>query len=124
MLRFGLLTLVLAACVSAQTVIRSERGARESTRRSRTIYKDVAGTFHGKLKDLSDKFIMIETEGHNLISMRRSRKTKFLRGDRSIKASDIDLDTPVTVDAMQEASFRLTAIRVFVGQVPRNGAGN
>jgi hypothetical protein len=84
-------------------------------------YKDVAGSFHGKLKELNSKEILIETEDDQTVSIHRSRKTKFLKGKESIKASDIDLETMVTVDASEDPDLKLTAVSVTVDPPPKNG---
>jgi hypothetical protein len=64
------------------------------------------------LKGLSDKEIMIENGDHQIVSIRRSRKTKFLNGKDAIKASDIDLETLVTVVASEDSGLKLTAVSV------------
>jgi hypothetical protein len=83
-------------------------------------YKDVAGSFHGKLKELNGKEILIETDDDQTVSIHRSRKTKFLKGKESIKASDIDLETMVTVDASEDVDLKLTAVSVTVDPPPKN----
>jgi hypothetical protein len=83
-------------------------------------YKDVAGSFHGKLKELTSKEIMIETDDDQTVSIRRSRKTKFLQGKKSIKPTDIDLETPITIDATEDADLKLTAVNVIVDPPPKN----
>jgi len=80
---------------------------------------NVAGSFHGKLKDLSSKEILIETDDDQTVSIHRSRKTKFLKGKESIKASDIDLETLVTVDASEDVDLKLTAVSVTVDPPPK-----
>lgn len=82
---------------------------------------NVAGSFHGKLKDLSSKEIMIETDDNQMVSIRRSRKTKFLKGTQSIKASDIDIETMVTVEASEDVDLKLTALNVTV-DTPKKSA--
>ncbi|MGA2215730.1 MAG: hypothetical protein ABSH31_20835 [Bryobacteraceae bacterium] len=82
-------------------------------------YKDVAGSFHGKLKELSSKEIMIETDDNQTVSIRRSRKTKFLEGKKSIKPTDIDLETLITIDASEDADLKLTAVNVTVDPPPK-----
>jgi hypothetical protein len=74
----------------------------------------VAGSFHGKLKDLTSKEITIETADNQVLTLHRSHKTKFFKGTESIKPSDIDLETPVTVDAKEEVDLSLTAVSVTV----------
>lgn len=74
----------------------------------------VAGSFHGKLKDLTNKEITIQTEDDQLVSIHRTRKTKFYKGTQTIKPSDIDLETMVTVEAAEDVDLSLTAISVTV----------
>ena len=82
---------------------------------------NVAGSFHGKLKDLSKKEIMIETDDGQIVSFHRSGKTKFLKGTQSIKPSDIDLETLVTVDASEDVDLTLTARSVTVDTPKKSG---
>jgi len=86
-------------------------------------YKGVAGSFHGKLKDLTSKEITIETDDDQVVSIHRSRKTKFYKGTETIKPSDIDLETPVTVEASEEVDLSLTAVSVTV-DTPKKGDGD
>jgi hypothetical protein len=86
-------------------------------------YKDVAGSFHGKLKDLSNKEIMIETADSQILTIHRSRKTKFFKGTQSIKPSEIDIETPITVDATEEVDLSLSALTVTV-DTPKKAAEN
>lgn len=83
-------------------------------------YKGVAGSFHGKLKELTEKEIMIVNDDDQMISVRRSRKTKFLKDGKAIKPGDIDLETPVTVDASEESDLKLTALSVTVDSPPKS----
>jgi hypothetical protein len=111
-----LLVLVVPALLLAQGGYypRTRRGIAPGTPKPGAY--GVAGTFHGKLKDLSNKEITIETEDSQIISIHRSRKTKFLRGTQTIKPSDIDLESLVTVDAGEEVDLSLTALTVTVEQ--------
>jgi hypothetical protein len=118
-LRFVLLLgIVLPAILSAQGVYRTRRGAPGTP--VPPAYKDVAGSFHGKLKELTKKEIMIETGDDQTVSMRVSGKTKFYKGNEPIKASDIDLETLVTIDASEEADLKLTAVNVIVDTPKKN----
>jgi len=85
-------------------------------------YRAAAGIFRGKLKLLNNKEIVIENDSKQMVSIRRSHKTKFLRNNMEIKPSDIDLETPVTVDATESASVSLLAVNVSVDSQPsKNG---
>lgn len=83
----------------------------------------VAGSFHGKLKDLTSKEITIETNDDQVVSIHRSHKTKFFKGTQSIKPSDIDLETPVIVDVKEEVDLSLTAVAVTVDTPKKDGGG-
>jgi hypothetical protein len=108
----GVMIVVLPAILLAQYYPRTRRGGVPGTPNPGAY--NVAGSFHGKLKELSKKEIMIETEDGQIVSIHRSGKTKFLKGTQSIKASDIDIETPVTVDASEEVDLSLTARSVTV----------
>jgi len=113
-----LLGAILPAVLSAQSIYRTRHGAPGTP--NLPAYKDVAGSFHGKIKSLTKKEIMIETEDDQTVSMRVSGKTRFYKGNEPIKASDIDMETLVTVDASEDADLKLTAINVIVNLPPKN----
>lgn len=107
-----LLGVVVPALLLAQYYPRPRRGIIPGTPNPGAY--NVAGSFHGKLKELTSKEITIETEDEQLVSIHRTRKTKFLKGTQTIKPSDIDLETMVTVDATEEVDLSLTAVSVTV----------
>ena len=71
------------------------------------FYKTAAGIFRGKVKQLNEKEIVIENDAKQMVSIRRSHKTKFLMNNQPIRPSDIDLETPVTIDAREAANVSL-----------------
>lgn len=108
-----LLLLVLGSPVCGQT--RNSRERRSATPRpdlNTTAVKDLAGTFRGTLKELTNKEIVIQNEENQTVSIRRNRKTKFLRDEREIKAAEIPLNTPVTIEAAQDIDLKPMAISV------------
>ena len=109
----GLLGVVLPALLLAQYYPRPGRAIIPGTPKP-GAYKGVAGSFHGKLKELTNKEVTIETDDSQVVSIHRTRKTKFLKGTQTIKPSDIDLETPITVDAAEEVDLSLTAVSVTV----------
>ncbi len=117
-----LLATALPALLLAQYYPRTRRGVAPGTPNP-PAYKDVAGSFHGKLKELSGKEIMIAMDDDQILTIHRSRKTKFLKGDKTIKPSDIDLETMVTVDATEEVDLSLTAVSVTVDTPKKSGDG-
>jgi len=116
-----LLGAVLPAVLTAQGIYRTRRGAPGTP--NLPAYKDIAGSFHGKLKSLTKKEIMIETEDEQTVSMRVSGKTKYYKGNEPIKATDIDIETPVTVDASEDSDLKFTAINVIVDLPKKNDDG-
>jgi hypothetical protein len=81
-------------------------------------YKTAAGIFRGKVKQLNNKEIVIENDAKQMVSIRRSHHTKFFKDNQPIKSSDIDLETPVTIDAREAANVSLLAIKVSVDSPP------
>jgi hypothetical protein len=77
------------------------------------LYKIAIGIFHGKLKQLTDKEIVIENRSNQMVSIRRSRKTKFLRNNEPVHPSDIDLDTPIIIEVREEKRS-LAALNVSI----------
>ena len=78
------------------------------------FYRTAAGIFRGKVKQLNNKEIVIENDAKQMVAIRRSHQTKFLKNNQPIKSSDIDLETPVTIDAREAANVSLLAINVSV----------
>jgi hypothetical protein len=102
--------MILPELLLAQYYPRPRRGVMPGTPNP-GAYKNVAGSFRGKLKDLNSKEITIETDDDQVVSIHRTRKTK---GTQTIKPSDIDLETVVTVDASEDVDLSLTAVSVTV----------
>jgi hypothetical protein len=82
------------------------------------FHKAAAGIFQGKVKQLNEKEIVIENDAKQMVLIRRSHQTKFLRNNQPINSSDIDLETPVTIDAREAANVSLVAIKVSVDSPP------
>jgi hypothetical protein len=78
------------------------------------FYKAAAGIFRGKVKQLNEKEIVIENDAKQMVSIRRSHHTKFFKNNQPIKSSDIDLETPVTIDAREAANVSILGINVSV----------
>jgi hypothetical protein len=118
----GLLLAILPALLAAQYYPRPR--ARIPGTPNPGAY-NVAGSFHGKLKDLTSKEITIATDDDQIVTIHRTRKTKFLKGTQNIKPSDIDLEQMVTVEASEEpADLSLTALSVTVDTPKKNGDAN
>lgn len=87
--------------------------------------KGVIVSFHGTLSSLSRKAIVLESDDNRTLTMRRSSKTKFMSGDEEIKASDIEVEEKVTIDASEDVDlkFLAVAVRLDPGQTPKKARG-
>jgi len=77
-------------------------------------YKGLAGAFHGTLKQLSNKEIVIQNDDDQTVVIRRSKKTKFLMDDKEIKASAVALNTLVTVEAAEDVDLKPIAVTLSI----------
>ena len=115
-----LLAFVVSSLLYGQTRYpRERRSASPRPDPNAASVKDLAGTFRGTLKDLTSKEIVIQNEENQTVSIRRNRKTKFLRDEREIKASEIALDTAVTIEATQDIDLKPMAISVTADSVAK-----
>ncbi len=113
------LALLFSTLSSAQTGYgRVRRGTPSGSPSPNGTYKDLAGTFHGKLKDITGKEIVIENEQNQIVSIRRTRKTKFLQDGKDVKASGIALGTALEVDVTEGPDLKPVALKVVVKAAP------
>lgn len=91
------------------------RGAGASTK-STGAYNLPAVSFHGTVKSISGKEIVIVSDEEQQITIHRTRKTKFLKDDKAIKPGDIAEGSLVTVDVTKAADLSLSAVNVFVNE--------
>ncbi|HEV8042289.1 MAG TPA: hypothetical protein VGP62_25660 [Bryobacteraceae bacterium] len=86
-------------------------------------FKDVVATFAGVLKNVSKKEITIDLdESHEIMTFRRTKETKFTDGESEVKATSIDLESHVIVDAKQDPDSKLRAVAVKAGQEVKKAA--
>jgi hypothetical protein len=71
-------------------------------------------TFHGKLSELGKKDFTIITEDQPAFVIERSRKTKFMKDGKAIKADDIPVGAELTVDVMKDPDLHPIAVSVVV----------
>ena len=90
------------------------RGARPTANAG--AYGGPAVTFHGKLKQISNKEVVIVSDEDQEIVLRRTHKTKFLKGDKEIKPADIPEGTALTLDVTKDPDMKPVALNVFVDQ--------
>ena len=107
--------LVLSSLLHAQGGYgRARRSVNPVTPATTVTYPGVVATFHGKLKDLDKHKLDIETDEGQLVTIRISGKTKFLKNGKPIKPSEIDMETVVSVDASQDKDASILAKAVTI----------
>lgn len=67
-------------------------------------------SFNGVVHGVSNKKITIETTEGNLVDFDINKKTRILRGKKSIAASDLQTGDSVTIDAREEFGEFLIAV--------------
>ena len=77
-------------------------------------YEGPAATLHGTLKALTKKEITIEVDPDQSLTIRRTRKTQFLKDGQPVKPSDIPLGTAVAVDTKQDPDLKLSALSLTI----------
>ena len=107
--RLAASVLLCVACLNAQ---HGRRGGSAGSSVSAPPLKGITITTHGVLKQLTKKEIMIHTDEDQVMIFRRSGKTKFLQDGRDAQPSDFDLESLVTVDAVEDNDLKLLAIAV------------
>ena len=80
------------------------------------------GTLHGKLKQITSKEIVFQNEDDQSVSVRRTRKTKFIKDGKEIKPSNIDQDTAVSIDVVQDIDLKPLAVAVTVDSPKKDSA--
>jgi hypothetical protein len=118
--RTALALLLAPLILRAQYPYPRTRGSRGTTAPpGASVPKGVIIVFTGKLKVLDKKKIVIETEEGELLTFKLTGKTKFIGDGKTVKPAEIDLETPLAVDATQDPDASLLAVNVSVDK-PRD----
>ena len=75
---------------------------------------DAIVVFKGVLKQMKKKEILIQGEDDQLLTIRRNKTTKFFDNGKPIKATDIDLETPIVIEANEDTDLKMLAVNVKV----------
>lgn len=106
------LVAILLVCASLPLLQGQRRATAPSVYKPPPAYKGVVVTFHGVLKKLTKKEILLESDDKQLLTLRCDRKTKFQDPDGDVKRSDIDLESQVSIEASEDVDLKLLAINV------------
>jgi hypothetical protein len=121
--QFAALVLSLLLAGLAHGQYRGRRGPATATARAGGL-QGLVVTFHGALKKLTKKEILIQSDENQLMTIRCSGRTKFLdRDNKKIKPSDIDLETVVSIDASEDLDSKLLAINIRVASTQTKALG-
>ena len=110
----ALLVPVLAPAQYGYPRMPRSRGARPTANTG--AYGGPAVTFHGKLKHITNKEVVIISDEDQEIVLRRTHKTKFLKGDKEIKPAEIREGAALTLDVTKDPDMKPVALNVFVDQ--------
>ena len=96
-IRVALLSCLLAGVLLAQTPLVSMRGT---------------------LRVLDKKQIIIDAGDEQVVTFRRVKKTKFLKGAKEIPETEFHAGAPVLIEASRERDGEFDAVNVFLGDPP------
>jgi hypothetical protein len=74
----------------------------------------LAGTFHGTLKQLTKKEIVIQNADEQDVVIRVSKKTKFWKDGKALKPNDLEPGMIVSIDAAEDIDMKPIAASVTV----------
>ena len=77
-----------------------------------------AVTFRGSLRSIDKKEIVIDAGDDQILHFKRSKKTKFFKGDKEIKPDDFPDEAAVVIEANRAMNGDLDALNVFQGEPP------
>lgn len=115
------LVLLFTATLAAQGRYPRSRGVGNSGTNPLPNYKGLTASFHGALKELTKKEIVIQNDDDQTVSIRRNGRTKFLKEGKEVKPADLELETLITVDVSEDNDLKPTALKVTAdpGQKPK-----
>jgi hypothetical protein len=72
----------------------------------------------GKLRDIDKKKIVIDCGEDQIVTFKRSKKTKFLKGTKEIQADDFPDGAKVVIEANRAINGDYDAVNVYLGEPP------
>jgi len=77
-----------------------------------------AVAFRGTLRSIDKKEIVLDSGEDQLLHFKRTKKTKFLKGEKEIKPDDFPDEAAVVIEASRAMNGDLDAVNVFLGEPP------
>ena len=110
----ALLLLAGTLPLQAQMQRRPNRAGNKSSSAPPTdVLAGAVASFKGKLKVVDKKQIVIESGEEQIVLFHRSKKTRFLANEKTVKPEEIPLETVVTVDASKDSVGDLMAVDII-----------
>ena len=75
-------------------------------------------TIRGTLRVIDKKQIVIDEGDDRLITFRRIKKTKFLKGSKEIRESELHAGDAIVVEANRTLIGEFEAVNVYLGEPP------
>jgi hypothetical protein len=75
-------------------------------------------TMRGTLRNLDKKQIVIDASEDQILTFKRSKKTKFLKGTKQIQADELTEGAAVVIEASRAMNGDYDAVNVFLGEPP------
>src|SRR5215467_11412745 len=120
-MRLSIIVLAVAALVCAQTPNPGRRGRQTQPQARVSDLETPVATFHGTLKSINKKEVVLALAEDQTIAFHVSHKTKFLKDGKAIKPSAIPADAPLTVDGKRDLLGNVEAVTVTVDAAKKTG---
>ena len=75
-------------------------------------------SMRGTLRTIDKKQILIDAGDDQIVTFRRVKKTKFLKGSKEISDTELQAGAAVVIEATRERDGEFDAINVFLGDPP------
>ena len=70
--------------------------------------------FRARLKSLTKKKIVVESDAGGTATVRRTKKTKFFQDEKEIKPTDIPVGSSVALDLLRDPDYQFSVISLTV----------
>jgi hypothetical protein len=75
-------------------------------------------SMRGTLRVLDKKQIIIDAGDEQIVTFRRVKKTRFLKGSKEIPETELHPGASVVIEASRERDGEFDAVNVFLGEPP------
>jgi hypothetical protein len=117
--------LVSLLCAQMPTTGRQSRqGKRQQPQNKVSELETPVATFHGTLRSINKKEIVLDLQEDQSIAFHISHKTKFVKEAKAIKPSAIAAGAPVTVDGKRDLLGNVEAVTVTVDSSKKSPEGS